>query len=202
MRRIVLFAAFLCLAFTSAHAIYFDATLQDSRFTEKNHIYNPAGIVGLALEGGFFNEPENMVDYKLSLGIRRFGYSHSDGDVSVSLWEIEFKPLIYSVTFKGVMLEGYLGMGYIFAASNINDEMRDHLEGKDARGNHNFLTDMVESSTINFGYRIGYWITEQFLVALVANYQEPCPGWQYPHESSFHVAVGGIGVNVQWNAPW
>lgn len=202
MRRIILLTVFLCLAFTHSHAVYFDATIQDSRFVEDNHIYKPAGIIGLAVESGFFNESENIVDYKLSVGIRRFGYSHSNGDVSVSLWEIEFKPLIYSVTVKGVMIEAYLGMGFIFAANNINDEMRAHLDGDDARGNHNFLTDMVETSTFNYGYRIGYLVTPQVMVSLVANYQEPFPGWQYPHESSFHVPVGGIGVNVQWNAPW
>ena len=202
MRRIVFALVVLCVAFTSANAAYLNATLQDSRIQESNHIYKPGGIVGFALEGGFFNESENIVDYTLGIGIRRFGYSHSNGDKSVSLWEIEFKPLTWSVTYWNVMLEFYLGIGYIFAESNVNEEMEKRFEGTDDRGSHGTIENIKETIAINYGYRLGYRITEQFMVSLVADYQKPGPGWHYAHDPTGHFFVGGLGVNFQWNMPW
>lgn len=200
MQRII-FALLLLCTLGTANAAYVSGTLQDSRIHESNHIYKPAGIIGFAVEGGFFNEPENIVDYTLGVGIRRFGYSHSDGDVSVSLWEFEFKPLTWSVTYKSVMLEFYLGLGYIFASSNVGEEMEEMFRGEDARGNHNFLTDILYCTAINYGYRLGYRITDQLMVSLVADYQTPTEGWKYRYYETGHFWVGGLGLNVQWNLP-
>lgn len=202
MQRIIFVAAILCLALSSAHAAFLNMTLQDSRIQGSNHIYKPAGIIGFAFEGGFFNEPQNIVDYTLAIGVRRFGYSHSDGDKSVSLWEFEFKPLTWSVTYWNVMLEFYLGFGIIFASSNVNEEMQAHLDGTDSRGNHGFIGDTKETSAISYGYRLGYRITEQFMVSLVADYQMPGAGWPTPHDHTDLFFVGGLGLNFQWNMPW
>ena len=52
MRRIVFALVVLCVAFTSANAAYLNATLQDSRIQESNHIYKP--------------DPENIEVYERS----------------------------------------------------------------------------------------------------------------------------------------
>lgn len=202
MRRLILFVAVLCLAFSSANAIFVDATLQDNRICENNNIYKPGGIVGFAIGGGFFDEPQNIVDYTFGIAIRRAGYSHSDGNVSVSLWELEFRPLIYSVSYRNFELEFSFGLGYIFVANNISDEMQKHLDAEDARGNHSFITDFIESSSVNFGFRFGYRINEQFTVSLVANYQDPTSGWRHEEGHSGHLTVGGLGINFRWILPW
>ena len=106
------------------------------------------------------------------------------------------------MTYWNVMLEFYIGIGYIFAASNVNEDMESHLEGSYAGGNYELIEDTKETSAINYGYRLGYRISEQFMVSIVADYQSPGPGWHYAHNPTGHFYVGGLGVNFQWNMPW
>lgn len=82
MQRILTLVLFVC---GFASAAFLDIDIKDSRLQTENSVYKPGGILGFAAEFGVFNEPENMVDYTLAVGVSRFGYSHSDGDVSVTL---------------------------------------------------------------------------------------------------------------------
>ena len=77
MRILVLLLFLLCV---NAHAIFVSLSVNDSRLQTRNWVYKPSGMIGFSVEAGFFNEPENMIDYKLSVGIKRFGYSFDDGN--------------------------------------------------------------------------------------------------------------------------
>jgi hypothetical protein len=76
------------LFFANANALYIALNVNDSRLQSKNWIYKPSGIIGFSIESGFFDEPENLVDYKLSIGIKRFGYSFDNGDGVLSFWGV------------------------------------------------------------------------------------------------------------------
>ena len=115
MQRILILVLFVC---GFASAAFLDIDIKDSRLQTENSVYKPGGILGFAAEFGVFNEPENMVDYTLAVGVSRFGYSHSDGDVSVSAWDIYIKPFVWSVTIKRIMFETYVGFGYVFSKNN------------------------------------------------------------------------------------
>ena len=191
MQRIIL--AILLFCAVHASAAYVSTSIGDSRIQSENDIYKPGGIIHWSLEAGFFNEPENLVDYKLALGIYRFGYSHSDGDGTVSLWEVYFKPMIWSVTYFNVMLEFSPYVGIMFAASGITDE-DDEL----------FFRSFGTHVTIGYEYRLGYQINEKFFVGLTANYHTIEYGFHHiPNDFGVdHALMGGLGLNLQYNLPW
>ena len=119
MQKIIL--AFLLFCVAQANAIYFSTSIGDSRIQSKNKIYKPGGIIHYAFEIGFLNapNPENILDYKFAIGIDRFGYSHSDGEKSVSLWEVYLKPVVFSVTKHSVMFEIAPYLGRLLDASGL-----------------------------------------------------------------------------------
>jgi hypothetical protein len=181
----------LIFFFANAEAYFASASIQDSRIQKKaNHFYKPGGICGFSLEGGFFNEPQNIVDYKLSFELKRFGYSYSDGDESVSLWSVGIKPLTWSITYFNVMLEMYGSLAYVFTASNVDEDMeKDYL----------YHPLKASSYVYGYGYRLGYNINKHILVALKMDYQW-VPNLEIDkYDGGF---IGGWGLSVQWNLPW
>ncbi len=189
MQRILILVLFIC---GFANAAFLDIDLKDSRLQTENYVYRPGGILGFAAEFGVFNEPKNMVDYTLAVGVSRFGYSHSDGDVSVSAWDIYIKPLVWSVTIKRIMFEAYVGFGYVFSMNNFNPALVDDME-EDSGLHH---------GDFKFGYRLGYRITDQLQVSLVANYQVLICDWHANPGADDTMYTGGWGLNFQWNIPW
>ena len=186
MQRLLVFCLLaLCI---NAHAVFLAGYVGDSRIQSSNDIYKPAGIVGLSLDAGFFNEPENIVDYKLSFVLKRFGYSHHDGDETVSLWSIGIKPLTWSVTFYDVSLELYGSFNYIFS-TNGNTE---YFESKLYRKTN------ADSYTYGYGYRLGYNINPQCFVALQMDMQ--FMKWRSNHVAN-NEYIGGVGLSFQWNLP-
>ena len=158
LQRILILVLFVC---GFASAAFFDIDIKDSRLQTENYVYKPSGILGFAAEFGVFNEPENTVDYTLAVGISRFGYSHSDGDVSISAWDIYIKPLVWSVTVKRIMFEVNTGFGYVFSKNNFNPALVEDME------EGSFL----QQTNFKYGYRLGYRITDQLQVSMIANYQ-------------------------------
>lgn len=190
MQRIV---AIVLLACCLCNAAFFDVEFKDSRIQKENVIYKPGGILGFAAEFGAFNEMDNMVDYTLAVGISRFGYSHSDGDEIVSAWDIYIKPLIWSITVKRIMLEISFGFGYILSTNNFDPELEEDMnEGP-----------IYENANVKYGYRLGYRVTDQIQISLVANYQNIVCGWHpRPIAPPGPIFTGGWGLNFQWNIPW
>ena len=189
MQRILILVLFIC-GFVSA--AFLDIDLKDSRLQTENYVYRPGGILGFAAEFGVFNEPKNMVDYTLAVGVSRFGYSHSDGDVSVSSWDFYVKPLVWSVTIKQIMFETYVGFGYVFSKNNFNPALVEDMENGPIQQQANF----------KYGYRLGYRITDQLQVSLVANYQVLICDWHANPGADDTMYTGGWGLNFQWNIPW
>ncbi|MBR6833551.1 MAG: hypothetical protein IKM81_09230 [Fibrobacter sp.] len=174
MRRIILVLLILC---GLSHAIFIDATIQDSRIVDENSIYKPEGIVGTAFEVGFFNESENIIDYTLALGIRRFGYSYNGGDETVATWAIEFKPLIWSVTLWNISFEANFGIMKTFAG-------------------HHYREEDYNGINVDHGFRLGYRINSQFTANI--SYTE-----QHLSEATLRLfRLGGWGLNIQYNLPW
>lgn len=189
MQRILILVLFIC-GFVSA--AFLDIDLKDSRLQTENYVYRPGGILGFAAEFGVFNEPKNMVDYTLAVGVSRFGYSHSDGDVSVSAWDFYVKPLVWSVTIKQIMFETYVGFGYVFSKNNFNPALVEDMGNGPIQQQANF----------KYGYRLGYRITDQLQVSLVANYQVLICDWHANPGADDTMYTGGWGLNFQWNIPW
>jgi len=189
MQRILILVLFIC-GFVSA--AFLDIDLKDSRLQTENYVYRPGGILGFAAEFGVFNEPKNMVDYTLAVGVSRFGYSHSDGDVNVSAWDFYVKPLVWSVTIKQIMFETYVGFGYVFSKNNFNPALVEDMENGPIQQQANF----------KYGYRLGYRITDQLQVSLVANYQVLICDWHANPGADDTMYTGGWGLNFQWNIPW
>ena len=189
MPRILILILFVC---GFANAAFLDIDFKDSRLQTENYVYKPGGILGFAAEFGVFNEPENMVDYTLAVGISRFGYSHSDGDVSVSAWDIYIKPFVWSVTIKQIMFEISTGFGYIFSKNNFSPELAEDMEDGS----------ILQQANFKYGYRLGYRITDQVQVSVVANYQVLICDWHANPGGDDTMRTGGWGLNFQWNIPW
>lgn len=190
MQRILTLVLFVC---GFASAAFLDIDIKDSRLQTENSVYKPGGILGFAAEFGVFNEPENMVDYTLAVGVSRFGYSHSDGDVSVSAWDIYIKPLVWSVTIKRIMFEVSTGFGYIFSKNNFNPALVEDMEEEGFS---------LQQTNFKYGYRLGYRITDQLQVSMVANYQVLICNWHANPGGDDTMITGGWGLNFQWNIPW
>ena len=198
MQRIAILVFILCVVY--ANAIYVSTSLGDSRLQSDNQIYKPGGIFHVSLETGFFDEPENAFDYKLAFGIDRFGYSHSDGEVSVSFWEVYFKPVVLSGTGTkyNIMLEFAPYVGWLIAASNLTEKSDSII----------FATrDIKNRFILGYEYRLGYQINKAFLVSITANYHWISPYGLYKKDfESSHISddplMGGWGLNFQYNLPW
>ncbi|MBQ7078364.1 MAG: hypothetical protein IJM92_01570 [Fibrobacter sp.] len=174
----------------NAHAFFVGGKIGDSRLVSENVIYKPAGIIGLALESGFFNEPENMVDYSLAVELKRFGYSFNDGDNSVAFWSIGIKPMVWTISYWNMYVQGYLSFAFIF----LHDEFRDDMEKKFLNGfnSHRFY--------LGGGWTIGYRVNDKLNVGLSYDIDRTFihekENWR--HGNLFY-QMGCLGISVQYN---
>lgn len=183
--RVLILCLFLVVSYANAFFAY--GNLGDSRLQSNHHVYRPAGIVNYTLGIGFHDEPENIVDYKMSFGVTRLGYSYNDGDESVSLYMLDFNLLSWSVSYEKFYFEIFAGFSFRIAGTNFSDYMCE---------NDGF----VERYSPKYGYRLGYYIKDNLLVAMTANYNYVL--WRYEsriYNSNNMLLVGGIGISVQYN---
>ena len=184
----------LCLFLLTvcANAFYGFGDIGDSRLQSENNVYKPAGIVNWSLGAGLFNNPQNIVDYKMSFGFSRVGYSYNDGDESVSLYVIDFNLVSWSVTYKKVYFEVYGGFSYLLVGTNFSDFMQEKV-------GEEFFD--VERIYPKYGYRLGYYVTDKILVSLRACYNYAM--WRYTgswkSNDSEILLIGGLGLSVQYN---
>lgn len=188
MSRIILL---ICLFISISNAIYLEASFQDSRMQWDNHIYNPGGILGYTLHVGFFNEPENILDFKTGFELKKFGYSHKfkGNEKSTALWSIGLRPLIVSVSYWNVVFETYGSLSYIFANKNITPYMKEKL----------YRRDKPDSYTCGYGYKLGYRFKKDFETGITANYS--LLNWRLPSQKddSEGQLIGGFGLYFSWN---
>ena len=184
----------LFLVATYANAFFAFGNLGDSRLQCKNNVYRPAGIVGYTLGVGVFDEPENMVDYKMSFGLTRAGYSYDDGDESVSLYMLDIHLLSWSVKIHNVYVEAFGGLSYLLTYSNFSDYMEEKVGEK-------FIDQ--ERLYPKYGFRLGYYVMDNLLVGVTANYN--MVHWRYGNTRSWagnnneSLFIGGVGLSVLYN---
>lgn len=186
--RILVLLLFFCL---SAQAAFVSVNIGDSRLQSSHWVSDPSGIVGFSLEAGFFNETSNLIDYKLSFDVKRFGYSYDDGDEAVSFWTIGFKPFTWSVTYKNIMFEAYPSISWIFAWNNVNRAMEEHSFNETFDGRR---------FCFGYGYRLGYYLNENLFLGLNADYRMVYWNFHGLHggDDSW-MSMGGWGLSAQWN---
>jgi hypothetical protein len=186
----------LCLFFviTYANAFFAYGNLGDSRLQSENNVYRPAGIVSYTVGVGVFDEPESIIDYKMSFGFTRSGYSYNDGNESVSLYILDLNLISWSVTVKKVYFEAYCGLSYLLKGTNFSD----YMERKVGE-------EFIDQERIypKYGYRLGYYVMDNLLVGVTANYN--MVHWRYGKTRSWagnnneSLFIGGIGLSVLYN---
>ena len=188
--RILALCLFLFAAYTNA--FYAMGNIGDNRLQSGNDVYRPAGIVNYTLGLGVFDEPKNLVDYKMAFGFSRLGYSYDEGAESVSLYVLDFNLISWSITFRKVYFEAYVGFSYLLTGSNLTAPMKDDVY------EDGFFD--AERLYPKYGYRLGYYVMDNLMVAVTANYNyvwwifdgfEP-----YDHKTWL---IGGFGLSVQYN---
>jgi len=189
--RILVLCLFLLA--TYANAFFAFGNLGDNRLQSENNVYRPAGIVNWSLGVGVFDEPQNLIDYKMSFGLTRIGYSFDDGNESVSLYVMDFNLISWSATYKNIYFEIYGGFSYLLFANNFSDYMQEKVGDE-----------FIDQERVypRYGYRLGYYVMDNLMVSLTANYN--IVWWRYGHGSwnsnnNETLLIGGIGLSVQYN---
>ncbi|MCQ2107640.1 MAG: hypothetical protein MJZ05_02635 [Fibrobacter sp.] len=192
MRILVLLLFFLTVY---ANAFYAFGNVGDGRLQNENQVYRPAGIVNWSLGVGMFDEPQNIIDYKMSFGLSRIGYSYDDGKESVSLYVMDFNLVSWSATYKKFYFEVYGGFSYLLIGTNFSDYMQEKIGDE-------FINE--ERFYPKYGYRLGYYVMDNLMVSLTANYN--LVKWRFGQEASSwdgenngFLLMGGIGLSAQYN---
>lgn len=175
MYRFLILALFLCSL--EGHASFISGSIGTSHL--KSNIYTPSKpYPSIYLELGFFDEPTNILDFKYSLGLRRYGFFYQKKSYAIS--SIVVKPIILSVTIMGLMVESYVSLYRNFLADEV-------VNGR------NNDEDLFFSPRIGVGYgfRAGYYVTESFLIAL--NYEYSTLTFDWPAEFYYY------HLSFQWN---
>lgn len=175
MYRFLILALFLCSL--EGHASFISGSIGTSHL--KSSVYSPSKpYPSIYLELGFFDEPTNILDFKYSLGLRRYGFFYQKKSYAIS--SIVVKPIILSVTIMGLMVESYVSLYRNFLADEV-------VNGR------NNDEDLFFSPRIGVGYgfRAGYYVTESFLIAL--NYEYSALTFDWPAEFYYY------HLSFQWN---
>ena len=167
----------LFLFYLKGQAFFLSTSIGTSHL--KSNIYTPSKpYPSIYLELGFFDEPTNILDFKYSLGLRRYGFFYQKKSYAIS--SIVVKPIILSVTIMGLMVESYINLYQNFLADEV-------VPGR------NSSNDLYFSPRIGaaYGFRTGYYVTESFLIAL--NYEYSALTFDLPAEFYY------VHLSFQWN---
>ena len=175
MIRTIILALFLC--FLEGHASFISGSIGMSHLTSS--VYSPSKpYPSLYLELGFFDEPTNILDFKYSLGLRRYGFFYQKKSYAIS--SIVVKPIILSVTIMGLMVESYVSLYRNFLADEVVNGRNDDEDL--------FFSPRIGAA---YGFRTGYYVTESFLIAL--NYEYSALTFDLPAEFYY------VHLSFQWN---
>lgn len=175
MIRIIILAFFLCSI--KVHASFISTSIGTSHL--KSNIYTPSKpYPSIYLELGFFDEPTNILDFKYSLGLRRYGFFYQKKSYAIS--SIVLKPIILSVTIMGLMVESYINLYQNFLADEVVNGRNDDEDL--------FFSPRTGAG---YGFRAGYYVTESFLIAL--NYEYSTLTFDWPAEFYYY------HLSFQWN---
>jgi hypothetical protein len=192
MQKLVLFVLLaLCV---NANAFFVGGNIWDSRIQSDNVIREPAGALGFSLETGVFDEPENFIDYKMSIELRRFGYSFDDGEQTVAFLGIGIKPMIWSVTYKKFVADAYVSFFFIFNHDELNEKTEDKMDS---------FADYLAGS---YGFRLGYKLTDKLTLSVMGDFVQM--DWRYRNTYNYDLIddagfatymIGGFGLSVLYN---
>lgn len=175
MYRFLILALFLCSL--EGHASFISGSIGMSHLTSS--VYSPSKpYPSLYLELGFFDEPTNILDFKYSLGLRRYGFFYQKKSYAIS--SIVVKPIILSVTIMGLMVESYINLYQNFLADEVVNGRNDDEDL--------FFSPRIG---VGYGFRAGYYVTESFLIAL--NYEYSALTFDLPAEFYY------VHLSFQWN---
>ncbi len=175
MYRFLILALFLCSL--EGHASFISGSIGMSHLTSS--VYSPSKpYPSLYLELGFFDEPTNILDFKYSLGLRRYGFFYQKKSYAIS--SIVVKPIILSVTIMGLMVESYINLYQNFLADEVVNGRNDDEDL--------FFSPRIG---VGYGFRAGYYVTESFLIAL--NYEYSALTFDLPAEFYYY------HLSFQWN---
>jgi len=175
MYRFLILALFLCSL--EGHASFISGSIGTSHL--KSSVYSPSKpYPSLYLELGFFDEPTNILDFKYSLGLRRYGFFYQKKSYAIS--SIVVKPIILSVTIMGLMVESYINLYQNFLADEVVNGRNDDEDL--------FFSPRIG---VGYGFRAGYYVTESFLIAL--NYEYSALTFDWPAEFYYY------HLSFQWN---
>lgn len=181
----------LMLSVVYANAFFTYGNFGDNRLQSENNVYKPGGIINYTLGVGVFDESQNIVDYKMSFGFTRAGYSYDDGDESVSFYMLDFNLVSWSVTYMKILFEAYAGFSYLLVGTNFSDFMEKKVGDE-----------FIDHERIypKYGYRLGYCVTDNLLVSLTANYNYVrWRGKSWLGNDHATLLIGGFGLSVQYN---
>ena len=181
--------AIVLLLVAYSNAFFVAGGIGDSRMQVKNQIYKPAGIIGLSLETGAFDEPQNISDFAMSLELRRFGYSHHDGEQSVAFWSFGVKPLLWTLRIWKIYLRSYFSIMYVFAS--------DDLEDIEVVGNKSVHGPPFVSFAMGAG--LGYKLDEKWQVGLFYDIRYTGLREKETFQSASAYTFGGLGISVQYH---
>lgn len=186
MRRFLAIVLFLVV---HSNAFFVAGGIGDSRMQVKNQIYKPAGIVGFSLETGVFDEPQRISDFAMSLELRRFGYSHHDGEQSVAFWSLGAKPFLWTLRIWRIYLRSYFSIMYVFASDNLEDV-------------ENINNDSIHGApfvSFAMGAGLGYKLDEKWQVGLFYDIRYTGLREKETFQSADTYIFGGFGFSVQYH---
>jgi hypothetical protein len=187
MRRFLAIVLFLVI---HSNAFFVAGGIGDSRMQVKNQIYKPAGIVGLSLETGAFDEPQNISDFSMSLELRRFGYSHHDGEQSVAFWSLGAKPLLWTLRIWRIYFRSYFSVMYVFASDDLGEGIED-IDNESIHG--------PPFVSLAMGAGIGYKLDEKWQVGLFYDMRYIGLREKETFNSAEAYTFGGLGISVQYH---
>lgn len=187
--RILILCLFLLVSY--ANAFYAYGSVSDNRLQSERNVLRFVKKLKWSLGVGVFDEPRNILDYKMSLGFRRVEYSYSD-EKGTSRYVMDFDWMSWSVTYAPVYLEAFCGITYLLPKDNLLDYM-------DSRKSFEKLIDRVWVYP-RYGFKLGFYVADDLMFALTAN--SSYVWWVYDkhyRRGNGTLLIDGIGVSVQYN---
>lgn len=174
IRNIFITLFFVCL---NGHAFFISTSIGESQL-DASYYSSSKPYPSIYLELGFLNELDSKFDYKYSLGIRRYGFSYQEKNYVIQ--SIVVKPVILTLIFYGLMLEGYVSLYHNYLADEV-------AKGRD------YDEELIFYGRIGagYGFRAGYYVTESFLIAL--NYEHSALTFDLPAEFQY------MHLSFQWD---
>lgn len=173
-----------------SHGAFVGVSLFDSRIQADNYVYREGGIIGGEIEVGVFNEDENILDFKSSIAISNFGYSHEFNNETnnTEYVSVDICPIDVSLTYKRVFVELDMSIGYPILYIGLSKEQKDQ-----------WYSNSATPGFLSYNYKFGYKLKNHYSIALTANYHGNVWYSSIDKAESDLRWLGGVGLNLRYN---